>query len=56
MHSIVIQVIIEYNNLMKIHMVNVYARMVIMMIIKITVYVRNAIIAGRNYFFLKFLK
>ena len=37
-----IQVIIEYNNLMKIHMDNVYARMVIMMIIKIIVFVNNA--------------
>ena len=47
----VIQVIIEYNNLMKIHMDNVYARMVIMIIIKITVYVRNVIIVGRINFF-----
>ena len=42
----VIQVILGYNNLMEIHMDNVYARMAIMMIIKIIVYVRNVIIAG----------
>ena len=42
----VIQIILGYNNLMEIHMGNVYARMAIMMIIKIIVYARNAIIVG----------
>ena len=37
-----IQVIIGNNNLMEMLMDNVYVRMVIMMIIKIIVYVRNA--------------
>ena len=39
----VIQVILGYNNLMEMLMDNVYARMVIMMIIKITVYVRMSL-------------
>ena len=43
-----IQTIIDKNNLMEILMDNAYAKMVIMMIIKIIIYVSNAIIVGQN--------
>ena len=41
---------------MEIHMDNVFARMVIMMIIKIIVCVRNVIIVGQFYFVFNIFK